>query len=106
MNRRGFIGSILALGVAPAIVRADSLMRLVPRDTTLLRYTYGASFPVREFVYGNVLVHGVGNLLEMTVTSSIGEGQNYATIQDWERDIPNIVKRFKTKLPEYILGMK
>ena len=32
MNRRGFIGSILALGVAPAIVRADSLMRVVPRD--------------------------------------------------------------------------
>ena len=32
MNRRGFLGSILALGVAPAIVRADSLMRIVPRD--------------------------------------------------------------------------
>lgn len=28
MNRRGFLGSILALGVAPAIVRADSLMRI------------------------------------------------------------------------------
>jgi hypothetical protein len=33
MNRRGFIGSILALGAAPAIVRADSLMRIVPRET-------------------------------------------------------------------------
>src|SRR5574343_1126621 len=31
MNRRHFLGSILALGVAPAIVRADSLMRIVPR---------------------------------------------------------------------------
>lgn len=30
MNRRGFLGSILALGAAPAIVRADSLMRIVP----------------------------------------------------------------------------
>lgn len=29
MNRRGFMGSILALGAAPAIVRADSLMRIV-----------------------------------------------------------------------------
>lgn len=32
MNRRGFLmgaGGILALGVAPAIVRADSLMRIV-----------------------------------------------------------------------------
>lgn len=32
MNRRGFLGSILALSAAPAIVRADSLMRIVPRD--------------------------------------------------------------------------
>ena len=31
MNRRGFLGSILALGAAPAIVRADSLMRIIPR---------------------------------------------------------------------------
>jgi hypothetical protein len=30
VNRRGFLGSILALGAAPAIVRADSLMRVVP----------------------------------------------------------------------------
>lgn len=29
-TRRSFIGSILALGAAPAIVRADSLMRVVP----------------------------------------------------------------------------
>ena len=28
MNRRGFLGSILALGAAPAIVRAESLMTL------------------------------------------------------------------------------
>lgn len=28
LTRRGFIGSILALGAAPAIVRADSLMRI------------------------------------------------------------------------------
>jgi hypothetical protein len=32
MNRRSFLQSILALGMAPAIVRADSLMRIVPRD--------------------------------------------------------------------------
>ena len=34
-TRRNFMGSILALGMAPAIVRADSLMRIVPRDTVL-----------------------------------------------------------------------
>jgi len=32
MNRRGFLGTCLALGVAPAIVRADSLMRVVTRE--------------------------------------------------------------------------
>lgn len=36
MDRRGFLGAILAAAAAPAIVRADSLMRIVPRETTLL----------------------------------------------------------------------
>jgi len=36
MNRRGFLGAILAAGCAPAIVRADALMRIVPRDAVLL----------------------------------------------------------------------
>lgn len=32
-TRRSFMGSILALSAAPSIVRADSLMRIVPRET-------------------------------------------------------------------------
>lgn len=36
MDRRGFLGSILAAAVAPAIVRADSLMRMVPTETVVL----------------------------------------------------------------------
>lgn len=36
LTRRGFLGSILALAAAPAIVRADSLMRVVPRDTAVM----------------------------------------------------------------------
>lgn len=47
MNRRGFLGSILALGAAPAIVRADSLMRIVPRETTVL-WGKGIASMVRE----------------------------------------------------------
>lgn len=38
MNRRGFLQSCLALAAAPAIVRADSLMRVIPRDTGALEY--------------------------------------------------------------------
>ena len=36
MNRRGFLQSCLLLAAAPAIVRADSLMRVIPRETVLL----------------------------------------------------------------------
>ena len=36
MNRRGFLASILALGAAPAIVRADSLMKIIPRSAEVL----------------------------------------------------------------------
>ena len=46
MNRRGFLQSCIALAAAPAIVRADSLMRIVPRNTLVdksalwVRFTY------------------------------------------------------------------
>ena len=36
MNRRGFLQTCLALAAAPAIVRADSLMRIVPRELSLI----------------------------------------------------------------------
>lgn len=45
MNRRGFLSSILALAAAPAIVRADSLMRIVPVDTAILTYGW-TEFPI------------------------------------------------------------
>lgn len=37
MKRRAFLGSILAAGVAPAIVRADSLMRIIVPSAFVLR---------------------------------------------------------------------
>ena|SRR6185369_3233199 len=43
MDRRGFLGSILAACAAPAIVRADSLMRVVSRDTGILTVKMGAT---------------------------------------------------------------
>lgn len=36
MDRRGFLGAILAAAAAPAIVRADSLMRVIPRETVIV----------------------------------------------------------------------
>lgn len=43
MNRRGFLGSILAAAAAPAIVRADSLMRIVPAETSVLVWPIGGA---------------------------------------------------------------
>lgn len=36
MNRRGFLQTCLTLAAAPAIVRVDSLMRVIPLETTVL----------------------------------------------------------------------
>lgn len=36
MNRRSFLQSILAAGVAPAVCRAESLMKMVRRDSGLI----------------------------------------------------------------------
>lgn len=54
MNRRGFLGSILALGAAPAIVRASSLMKLA-----LLRPPGGVWV---DFGSGRMYVHSVRSL--------------------------------------------
>lgn len=42
MNRRGFLQSILVAAAAPAIVRADSLMRIIPRDLAVMDIGVGA----------------------------------------------------------------
>jgi hypothetical protein len=47
VSRRRFLLDCLALCAAPAIVRADTLMRVVPRETILLQGfvgTYGGEF--------------------------------------------------------------
>ena len=57
MNRRGFLAGMLALGVAPAIVRAESLMRIVvPSIEDVVRYGHygaikisGADFQVLQY---------------------------------------------------------
>ena len=41
MNRRGFLGAMLAACAAPAIVRADSLMRIIPMDAPVVGLTSG-----------------------------------------------------------------
>jgi len=48
MNRRTFMGSILALGAAPAIVRADILMRIVVPTTAEVMKLGGGNITAAE----------------------------------------------------------
>src|SRR5690349_5897100 len=65
MNRRGFLGTILAACAAPAIVRADSLMRIIPVETKVLA-------PV--FATGSAAITG-GTVLLDAVWSVSSDGQ-------------------------------
>jgi hypothetical protein len=53
MDRRGFLGSVLALAAAPAIVRASSLMKLAPG---MAETESGIVVPVAELRAGNQLL--------------------------------------------------
>ena len=59
MNRRGFIGSIIAASAAPAIVRAESLMKIVAPSIWLPnpagKVLVGASSVYVDDVAGSVL---------------------------------------------------
>ena len=48
MNRRGFIGAIIGAAAAPAIVRASSLMPIVPRAGYVWT-SYGMGFNAVSF---------------------------------------------------------
>lgn len=70
MNRRGFLGAMLAAAVAPAIVRADSLMRIIPRDTTV-HYWDVTCEPSREITLAGDLYGGeIGSWEGMTIHES------------------------------------
>lgn len=53
MNRRGFLGAILAGAMAPAVVRASSLMKLAPG---LEQTTSGLIVPTSRIRTGNQLL--------------------------------------------------
>lgn len=71
MTRRGFLGSILAAAVAPAIVRADSLMRIVPRETLVLGT---GEFTLETWVWANcgIVSATVQQELETITAQAIG----------------------------------
>jgi hypothetical protein len=73
VDRRGFLGSILAACAAPAIVRADSLMRIVPTDTLVAFGTHTIEAEYDEFVVTSC----VGNRL-LTIDMIVAEALRIA----------------------------
>lgn len=54
INRRGFLSSCLALAAAPAIVRSDSLMRIIPREVEVL--TFRGPIAALDLAHENILL--------------------------------------------------
>lgn len=77
MDRRGFLGSILAAAVAPAIVRADSLMRVVSRDTWLWLPGVAGNYFTTPDADSNVLTSS---------WSAYIDGQKYCVVEYLPRD--------------------
>lgn len=59
MNRRGFLASMMALGVAPAIVRAESIMRVRPVITP-----YGIGDVIAPTIAGDVTEFMAGDIVK------------------------------------------
>jgi hypothetical protein len=82
MNRRGFLGACLALGAAPAIVRADSLMRIVPRDLGVLIHRGNVALDDGfTFSLGDIITIGESNEQFVIVSNSVARGGVY---RDWD----------------------
>jgi hypothetical protein len=57
MNRRGFLAGILAAGTAPAIVRAESLMKIfVPKQEILLPSAMDIAWSVADINSPNLII--------------------------------------------------
>lgn len=70
MNRRGFLGAILASAVAPAIVRADALMRIVPRETTVYSWDVYSDGPSEVTFSGDLMACEIGRYEGITIIES------------------------------------
>lgn len=87
MNRRSFIGGILALGIAPAVVRAENIMRVRPVFDARWATLYG--------VDGQVLVRlraspGGSFLLDRSVLTCVVAGVSIEEL-DYQFPRPAVV---------------
>lgn len=88
MNRRGFLGAILAAGCAPAIVRAESLMRCTGIVLPTLAETLVVNTPARFTVLDPQMIIReamgmLGQNIEMGSQINAGFKELNVMISDW-----------------------
>jgi hypothetical protein len=76
MNRRGFLGAILAAGAAPAIIQAENAMRLwVPRQTLItgeIGWVNGFRF-IASDIYKQDAASAMAQMIDNQVVSALPE---------------------------------
>lgn len=71
MNRRGFLQSCLIACAAPAIVRADSLMRILPSSTSIYLPQSGIAMLVPKTVSASISIPRT-SFLDLQLVSAAG----------------------------------
>lgn len=85
MNRRGFLASILAGCTAPAIVRADVLMRVVPMQTTVLRTGILPANPQVVEAYSRALAQASHAAFDRAFRAAVLGGTGIVSL-DWQHE--------------------
>jgi hypothetical protein len=78
--RRSFLAGILAAGAAPAIARAESLMRVVPVERTIFRFR--RVYPISDIGVGNVAIvpADAGKIWEDAIRGATTDGTGWVRV--------------------------
>lgn len=98
MNRRGFLGSILAAAVAPAIVRADSLMRIVPRDTLFLDADM-TLLPYQQEIFGRLFKLPLAAVSAMCSMDEIDTTTLFSSVKNYHAGLRYVAAEVELVLP-------
>lgn len=105
MNRRGFLGAILACGVAPAIVRAESLMKIyVPQQKIILRDLSAYSL----YWVGFDPANGISDSSAMCIVTIDSKGNRIYSTSEMnatsEEGMKEVIQRIIHNLPRLSIG--
>lgn len=104
MNRRSFMGSILALGTAPAVLRAENLMRIRPLEVAslddVIRVMRSHNIPGPYFA---VTHHDFGHQMGVSATFSDGKRLSVRTLTPLD---PRAKARMVQDLKSHLLDLR